>query len=167
MDTRNVCMYVYICMCVCMYVFIMYVFIMYVCMYLLCIYYVLCVYVCVHVCMYVCVYVCMYECVHVCMYVLMCVCMYIYIYICMYVYVRVHVFLSHPLTYSCISPIRSKRCVLMLSVCVLYHCIRPTHDNKREDNFNTHFKGLGTRRCTGLFWFGVGSSVWCRVPRLV
>ena len=60
--TNMLCVAVYVCMFVC-----------------------LCVY--VQICMYVCMNVCMYVYTHVCMYVCMCVCAYVYMYVCIYLYI--------------------------------------------------------------------------------
>ena len=78
-----VCVYMYVRMCVCMFVCMYYV---YVCM---------CVYVYMCICMFICMYVsvCMFVCMTVCMYVCMCVCMYLCMYVCVYacVYVWIYV----------------------------------------------------------------------------
>jgi len=89
----------YICVCMCVHVYIcLHVYIctcVYMCM---CIYVCVCVYMCVHMCIYVCcvymyVYACVCVCICVCIYVCMsmCICVYVYICVwCIYVCVCVH-----------------------------------------------------------------------------
>ena len=67
-------MYVYVCVCMCMYVNVCICMSMYV-------------YVCISMCTYL--YVCMYECLY--MYVYVCMYMYVYVCICMYMYMYVYV----------------------------------------------------------------------------
>jgi len=75
-----VCVYVCMRVCVCMYVCV------YVCV-CVCLYVCVCIYVCVSVCMYVCVYVCVCVCVcmYVCVCVFVCVCVYVCMCVCVYV----------------------------------------------------------------------------------
>jgi nuclear pore complex protein Nup62 len=107
------CVRLWMCVCLCMYVFVGMHVCMYVCMHVfVCIY----MYVCLYVFICICIYVCVYMLVCIWIYVYVCIC--IYVYVCICVYVCVYVYSAHAHTHThipCFSPHKT--------TCANTHCV--------------------------------------------